>query len=514
MQRHAEGIKSLAVLLLITVALIFIMRAAWISDDALITFRVINNFVEGRGPVFNLHERVQAYTHPLWFFVNSIPYYFTKEAFLTPILVSLLFSLAAIYILLVKIGKDLSSMFLGLAFLLNSKAFMDYTSSGLENPLTYFLLAVFGYFALMTDRQANWIWLCGVAAGLFLNRYDTILLVAPTLIWTGVELLRIRRYRILFGGALVFALPVVSWFFFSLIYYGTIFPNTAYAKLNTGIPDHQLYAQGLLYLIDFIDRDLVGFFIVCSAIAWGLSRSGKPLFPVALGILCSVIYVIKVGGDFMTGRFFTPAIFFSATLLLSQVKAPNFRIAVPLTLLAGSLLACLFFNQSLDDQARDPLLVHESGIADEKAFHFRDRGLISPAMHRSKLFLPPHQKCTAENPQMSFICGGLGFAAFSGCASHVFIDTCALADPFLARLPVESGKIAHNNWRVGHYERAVPPEYINSIKEGLNEFPEHDPRRRAFEEVKKVTQGPLFDGDRVRLIFAGRWGTPDSVSVQ
>ena len=46
-----------------------LLTNAWLCDDAYITYRSIDNFVSGYGPVWNSGERVQSYTHPLWFFV-------------------------------------------------------------------------------------------------------------------------------------------------------------------------------------------------------------------------------------------------------------------------------------------------------------------------------------------------------------------------------------------------------------------------------------------------------------
>ena len=39
---------------------------AWVCDDAFITFRTVDNALQGFGLVWNVGERVQAYTHPLW----------------------------------------------------------------------------------------------------------------------------------------------------------------------------------------------------------------------------------------------------------------------------------------------------------------------------------------------------------------------------------------------------------------------------------------------------------------
>ena len=48
-----------------------IFSTAWLGDDSLFTIRTILNLLNGYGPVFNVGERVQAYTHPLWFFLLS-----------------------------------------------------------------------------------------------------------------------------------------------------------------------------------------------------------------------------------------------------------------------------------------------------------------------------------------------------------------------------------------------------------------------------------------------------------
>ena len=42
---------------------------AWVTEDAFITFRVIENLLNGYGPRWNIDERVQVFTHPLWMFL-------------------------------------------------------------------------------------------------------------------------------------------------------------------------------------------------------------------------------------------------------------------------------------------------------------------------------------------------------------------------------------------------------------------------------------------------------------
>jgi hypothetical protein len=51
--------------------LFLIARNSWLSDDAYVTFRTVDNFMYGYGLTWNVDERVQVYTHPLWMLLLS-----------------------------------------------------------------------------------------------------------------------------------------------------------------------------------------------------------------------------------------------------------------------------------------------------------------------------------------------------------------------------------------------------------------------------------------------------------
>jgi len=85
-KRNPKSIIIFITLILFTIVLI---KTAWVSDDAYITFRTVDNFVNGYGLNWNINERVQTYTNTMWMFVISIAYYFTHEAYFTSILVSI-----------------------------------------------------------------------------------------------------------------------------------------------------------------------------------------------------------------------------------------------------------------------------------------------------------------------------------------------------------------------------------------------------------------------------------------
>ena len=50
----------------VVIVLVQGLRYRCVVDDGFIYLRVVRNVVEGHGPVFNLGQRVEAYTGPLW----------------------------------------------------------------------------------------------------------------------------------------------------------------------------------------------------------------------------------------------------------------------------------------------------------------------------------------------------------------------------------------------------------------------------------------------------------------
>ena len=55
---------------------------AWVADDASITFRVVDNLLGGYGLRWNVDERVEVATHPLWLLLHVPVYAVTGNVFL------------------------------------------------------------------------------------------------------------------------------------------------------------------------------------------------------------------------------------------------------------------------------------------------------------------------------------------------------------------------------------------------------------------------------------------------
>src|SRR5207245_120154 len=172
------------------------------------------------GPRWNVAERVQAFTDPLWTFVLAAADRVTGELFYTSMAVSFGLCIALLTITWRWLTRD-ADRWLALALLLSSKAFIDYTSSGLEYALSYVLLAAFVALFLMPGADApldarRIRRLTFVAALAFVNRADAILLYLPPWIWLLAPRLRRLSLRAA-GGLILAALPAWGWLFFATV---------------------------------------------------------------------------------------------------------------------------------------------------------------------------------------------------------------------------------------------------------------------------------------------------------
>src|SRR5215510_6075738 len=88
-----EALASLLTLAFLAV----LIRTAWLSDDALITLRTVLNVTHGFGLRFNIDERVQTYTHPLWLGILTAAYYVTSNVYFAAFLSSVLMAVLAFW---------------------------------------------------------------------------------------------------------------------------------------------------------------------------------------------------------------------------------------------------------------------------------------------------------------------------------------------------------------------------------------------------------------------------------
>lgn len=491
---------------------VVLLKTAWIGDDPYITFRTIDNFMNGYGLTWNIGERVQAYTHPLWLFLITALHFLTREFHFTSIFISITLSLIIAVVLSNKISPTWWSTVLGLTILILSKSFIDYSTSGLENPLTHLLLVLFYCIYLKKEPSPENLFLMSLLAALGLtNRMDTALFFVPPLL----HMLWMLPKRKAIAASLLGFIPFLAWELFSIIYYGFPFPNTAYAKLGINLPISVLIPQGLAYLRSTIYLDPITIIVIIGGLLIPvITRKRRHLFT-AIGSLLYIIYVIRIGGDFMSGRFFSAPLLIAAVLiidsdLLSQ-KPYNYVSAIAIL---GIGLVSPFspvLSEAQYGVNLEPLeVVDKHGIADERAFYYRFSGLLSMGRQpewnlcfwsRNLLLQRTDYYDDHHYPSSVIVHRAVGMYGYCQGPEVWIIDIMGLGDPLLARLPPRYDI----NWRVGHMLRIVPDGYMETVGSGINKL--KDPKLAAYyERLLQINRDPLWTADRFKTIIGFNLG--------
>ena len=509
-----------------------ILVNGWVCDDAYITFRVVDNLVNGYGLRWNIDERVQTFTNPLWLFLHVPFYALTENIYLTTIALSFLCSVGAVLLLLRTALHPLGigAIILVLLPLLLSDAFFDYTSSGLENPLSFLLFAGFGFVLMRCDLHARqWRNLCLIASFAAINRLDSVLFYLPVL----TALWIVLRAEIRIRHVALASVPLLSWLLFSLFYFGFLFPNTKYAKLNTAVDMQSYLTQGFVYITDALYNDTISVVLILAAIATALclligggkqsasadSTAQRPhanmsLMCIGLGILLYVLYIISVGGDFMRVRFLSIPVF--ASVWLIYVSLSFFDRAHIRWLMAFIVMLAPFELLNLEVQlaayVKDQKRMYETHFRfmdfnkDDAWLRVRSHYQDHPYLKEHGGYLQQHNRQT----EALIVRGAIGIYGFYAGPNVTIIDNYALSDPLLARLPWRPREKERHypGLPIGHFPRGKPLGYIQT-RLGDTSHELHPELAYYYDKLRFITAGDLWSWGRLKAIAAFNMGAYD-----
>ena len=481
--------KNYPLLVLAAVVAMAVARA-WTCDDAFITFRVVSQFLDGHGPVFNIGERVQVFTHPLWFMVLAA--WSALGASLFPGVMWLscaIFSAGLACLYLAFRDKPLALCTVFTAMLL-SQSLMDFATGGLETPLTFALFAA----ALLALRSGRPRVALAALALLPLNRLDLLPWALPFAWIASQPGVRPRAVAL----AAVCA-PAAAWIAFSTLYYGAPLPNTAVAKL--GVEVWNRLDQGLAYVVGSLAHDPGAMALVAMGLYFA-ARHGRRLPEgidrrIAIAGLVSAAfgfaYPVWSGGDFMLGRFVLPALWAMAAVILASFPqsagADRRAAAVVFTVLAAFLAITGHSTTNLWIGMKDESLMRSVGYAgatDERRVYLPWFGAYAPKREVIR-------RETGPGAGKPIVVGMLGRTGYLGRGEQAMIDIWALSDPFLGRFaPLPNG-------RPGHPYRPLPAEYPR-WREAAHSF--GDPRIDALASDLRLAHlaTGLWSAERARAI--------------
>jgi len=361
-------------------------------------------------------------------------------------------------------------------------------------------------------------------AGIVLTRADLVLFILPSAIYVVWGMRRKWRSLSLLGSSTTG--PIVIWFAWSYATYGSLLPNTFYAKRNVEISTAELLFQGARYLVLSVANDpWTGLVLVTGTAAILIfgARFHKVQF---LGVALYLLYIMYIGGDFMSGRFLSVPVYVT---VLTAVMALSARVhqqrlfpsLLPRPIGQQTVFAIVLFGaiplvflqsmNQLPTALANPTFQRwdfgaNAGIADERGFSVEQgrsltdwyrtigaqdlvQGFSAVDEADARLTIGDLRELSARWPQgpisgateeFGIACGGLGSLAMSTGPIVHWVDPCGLTDAFLASVPYSAYNL---HWRSGHFERDIPAGYLEALKNedpGMIEDPEMERRIREI----------------------------------
>jgi arabinofuranosyltransferase len=348
------------------------------------------------------------------------------------------------------------------------------------------------------------------------------LLVAPILVY---EFIKSKEYfKQKFIDLLAGFSPAILWFLFSLLYYGFPFPNTAYAKLNNNeIHAGDLIGQGFSYLLNSLNIDPVTLLVIFSAIVYAWFSRKSNYMVAVLGIIIYLFYTVKIGADFMSGRFLSAAFLMAIVILvyllcekihklanfnLFDVFAP-FAIFVIVGLLspfnpivAGANYSGFKYDNNISNTTS---VVDGMLVADERGYYYQYTGLLRVNKHEKLPYHPWYKEGLAlkeKNTKVERV-GSVGFSGYAAGPTVHIVDWYGLVDPILARIKGDEDSLVH--WRPGHIYKSMPCGYEDTLETGDNNICDSN-LKEYYNKIMIITRDPLFSWRRIKTIIKMNFG--------
>jgi hypothetical protein len=276
------------------------LHLGWVGDDAYISFRYVRNVVQGQGLVYNPGERVEGYTNFLWV-ILLVPFAaLGLDLALVSVALTLLCMCATVALTahLVRrcwpepgrLGFPIASAVLALNYVVAS-----YGTSGLETMLGALLVLW-----AVERAQGGAAFSAGLLAILATMTHPDHAIFYAALAAT--FLLSPARWRLIARFSVPFVGLYVPYFAWRWAYYGDFFPNTYYAKSASLF----YFQQGFRYL--GVSGFSAGLWVALPSALVGIIYFRRLYLArfTAIAAPLFLLYVAKIGGDFMLGRLLLP----------------------------------------------------------------------------------------------------------------------------------------------------------------------------------------------------------------
>jgi arabinofuranosyltransferase len=381
--------------------LILSLGIKFVQDDAYISFRYVENFVNGNGLVFNMGERVEGFTNLFWVLLLSLPVTFKLNIADAAQFMSVIFGLIVLFMTFrlsstidIKeetlkkqrqtAGTDYNKFFdlLPVLMLTLTGAFQFWTVSGMETTM-FISFAFLGLFFYIKEKDSGtlnykfplFLFLASLTRPEGMYIFGLILIHRFIFLWKekGTEGIKDFFSKNNLYSYLIYIIPTLLLMLFRLWYFGYPFPNTFYAKTGFSL---EYINSGLEYFMKFIKTYMIYGLIMLLPLF--LLKKKENFFVISLFyflIFTYTVYVILVGGDVLKQhRFFLPILPLIYILFAKFLNEIYFKIRK--NYLSGSPAAALiialfigigisYYNYSSEKEALENDVQSEIGLVEK-----------------------------------------------------------------------------------------------------------------------------------------------------
>jgi hypothetical protein len=431
------------------------IHQTWLGDDAFISFRYAENLIHGLGLVYNAGERVEGYSNFLWTLWIALGMRLGATPERWSIAWGVFFyagtiaALALDHLARGRRARSLAALAPLAAWLAAAHPdWQIWATSGLETSLFTFLVTVAYLSAIRVEWGVRGLLGSGLAFALVaLTRPDGPLFFGVAAVWVlwarGPRLASLAAFA---GAFLVVWAPYVAW---KVAYYGDFLPNTYYAK-SAAIA---WWEQGWIYVSFYFERYWALALAVPLALVAFAKRgsrgdresgdaSARELVLALALALAYIVYVTRVGGDFMYARLLIPA---TPLLILALTRALEILLArralVQWAAAAAAVAAVSLTPSPLGDAEI------RNGIVDESSIY------VHAALAKTKRESLILRRYFEGLPVRIAIVGSQAALAYYARPAVAIECGAGLTDRWIARQPLAK------RGRVGH-EKTAPISYL------------------------------------------------------
>jgi arabinofuranosyltransferase len=262
-------------------------------DDAYIHLRVAHNLASAAGPVFNVGERVEVTSSPLWTLLlgGLLALGGSEQLVLVLLSTATALALGATTALLGFATAGSAAALIAPILLALLPSYAAWTGSGMETPLALFGLALTALSALRARTTADVMRTCLLAGFLVYVRPESCAWI-PSFLGIAVwSLPAAQRPRAAVSGLLAWLAPLALLFCARFAYFHEWLPNTYYAKVANGGLAQRLH--GLKYVGTFLLQHAP----YCAAAVFALRSDNTRVRQ--LGLICAnvLLSIVWAGGD-------------------------------------------------------------------------------------------------------------------------------------------------------------------------------------------------------------------------